>query len=43
MWFDDAAAFDTALATPHGQKAREAVARHAAQRLHVRVEALVLI
>lgn len=43
MWFDDAAAFDAAFATPHGQKTREDAAGHASQRIHVRVEEQVLV
>ncbi len=41
MWFDDAAAFDAAFATPTGQKTREDAAAHASQRVHVRVEETV--
>ena len=43
MWFDDAAAFDAAFATPHGQKTREDATGHASQRIHVRTEELVLV
>ena len=43
MWFDDAAAFDAAFATPHGQKVREDAMGHASQRIHVRVEEIVLV
>jgi uncharacterized protein (TIGR02118 family) len=42
MWFDDAAAFDAAFATPHGQKTREDAMGHASQRIHLRVEEIVL-
>ena len=42
MWFDDAAAFDAAFATPHGQKVREDAMGHASQRIHIRVEEMVL-
>ena len=43
MWFDDAAAFDAAFATPNGQKTREDAMGHASQRIHVRVEEIVLV
>ena len=43
MWFDDVSAFDAAFATPHGQKAREDAMSHASQRVHVRVEEMVMI
>lgn len=43
MWFEDTAAFDAAFATPHGQKTRDDAAGHASQRIHVRVEEIVLI
>ena len=43
MWFDDAAAFDAAFATPHGQKVREDAMGHASQRIHVRVEETVWV
>jgi uncharacterized protein (TIGR02118 family) len=43
IWFDDAAAFDAAFATAHGQKVREDAMGHASQRIHVRVEEIVLV
>lgn len=43
MWFDDAAAFDAAFATPHGQKTRQDVMAHASQRIHIRAEELVFV
>ena len=43
MWFDDAAAFDAAFATPHGLKTREDAIAHASQRVHVRTEEFVLV
>ena len=43
MWFDDAAAFDAAFATPHGQQTREDAIGHASQRIHVRAEEIVLM
>jgi len=43
MWFDDAAAFDAAFATPHGQKVREDAMGHASQRIHIRVEEMVWV
>ncbi len=42
MWFDDAASFDAAFAAPQGQKAREDAMAHASQRIHIRVEEVVL-
>ena len=43
MWFDDAAAFGAAFATPHGQKTSADAIGHASQRVHVRVEEIVLV
>lgn len=43
MWFDDAAAFDAAFATPHGQTTRADAMAHASQRVHVRVEELIFV
>jgi uncharacterized protein (TIGR02118 family) len=41
MWFDDAAAFDAAFATPHGEQTRADAMAHASQRVHIRVDEFV--
>lgn len=42
MWFDDAAAFDAGFATEAGKRAREDALSHCSQRIHVRVEEVIL-
>ncbi len=42
MWFDDVAAFDAGFATEAGQKARADATSHCSQRVHVRVEEMIV-
>jgi len=42
MWFDDVAAFDAGFGSEAGKNAREDAISHCSQRVHVRVEEVVL-
>ena len=42
MWFDDVAAFDVGFGSEAGKNAREDAISHCSQRVHVRVEEIVL-
>lgn len=42
MWFEDAAAFDVGFGTDAGKAAREDAMSHCSQRIHVRVQEIIL-
>ncbi len=43
LWFDDAAAYETAFASPQGAAAREDALAHASQRIHLHTEEFIFV